>query len=39
MNVLFAALAVLGGIVIVVLALAVVFSLPGLMRYMRIRRM
>ena len=39
MSILFPALAVIGAVVVVVVALAILVSLPGLMRYMRIRRM
>ena len=39
MNVVLVVLAMIGAVVVIALGIAVVVSLPGMMRYMRIRRM
>lgn len=39
MNVILVVLAMLGAAVVIALGIATVVSLPGMMRYMRIRRM
>ncbi len=39
MSIIIAALTVVGAVVVITAGIAIIVSLPGLMRYMRIRRM
>lgn len=39
MTILFAALTIVGAVVVITAGIAAIVSLPGLLRYMRIRRM